>query len=426
MPEQSPEQRQDTTQSPRAPVLRNFSYPTSVGSSAPASSYTPREGQTTWDQLGELCNFSPDSVGKARTVEQPFFYRRDSEPYMSLSGQESDFNTSYWRSQVPAYDESTKGESRPGKNKRPGAILGLSLPHVHTKQAPGPDGGSPERETKSYRAAKTLSLGNYIFPRRNPVKTRRKHTSWGSSKGDSHLTYSRTCSPPHNTLARPVSSCGVLISEPIREHGDTGLGAKVSASKHRRSNTLISFQDEVDRPACSSSPSSRQFSRIGALRRRSGSQGRFSFDTTLLGDSEEAGRDAGRDHDDRKEGKGRWLSQLRDWISAPEPPTWTLKQHTKDAFKKAGVALRDLRTSAELHLPAGSLLSGPIDSRGPNDPAPELKEMVTEGREGCKREQQVYNSNAQMSQGSRSSTSQGSSLSIAAASSTTNDTEHWT
>lgn len=69
-----------------------------------------------------------------------------------------------------------------------------------------------------------------------------------------------------------------------------------------------------------------------------------------------------------KEAKGRWLSQLKDWVSTSEPSSQALKQHKKDTFKKAGVALDDPQATAKLHAPIGELPEEAIKpaGRGPD------------------------------------------------------------
>lgn len=53
-----------------------------------------------------------------------------------------------------------------------------------------------------------------------------------------------------------------------------------------------------------------------------------------------------------KEDIERWLSQLKSWFVTSEPSSQAFKQHKKDIYKNAGVALDDPRASAKLHIPA--------------------------------------------------------------------------
>ena len=58
--------------------------------------------------------------------------------------------------------------------------------------------------------------------------------------------------------------------------------------------------------------------------------------------SENAGRPK------RKVGMGQWLSQVISWLTMREPSDQAFKQHKKDTYKNAGVALDDPRASAKL------------------------------------------------------------------------------
>lgn len=72
------------------PVLRNFSYPINVTNNAPVPTPTVwEERPSTWDQLGEICNFSHSTKPWARQdrtvrLEDPFLYTTDRTPYKRL------------------------------------------------------------------------------------------------------------------------------------------------------------------------------------------------------------------------------------------------------------------------------------------------------------------------------------------------------
>ncbi|KAI1828090.1 hypothetical protein F4861DRAFT_242702 [Xylaria intraflava] len=73
------------------PVLRNFSYPTNITYSNPSPSTfsVQREPPSSWDQLGEICNFSSGVSSQARRaktvgLEDPFFYSTDRTPHQRL------------------------------------------------------------------------------------------------------------------------------------------------------------------------------------------------------------------------------------------------------------------------------------------------------------------------------------------------------
>ncbi|KAI1756694.1 hypothetical protein F4782DRAFT_278021 [Xylaria castorea] len=76
------------TQDVTPPVLRNFSYPTNITNSKTPSSTSA--SPSTWEQLGEICSFSPDITSRTRLdrtagLEDPFFYTTERTPYKQLA-----------------------------------------------------------------------------------------------------------------------------------------------------------------------------------------------------------------------------------------------------------------------------------------------------------------------------------------------------
>lgn len=74
-----------------------------------------------------------------------------------------------------------------------------------------------------------------------------------------------------------------------------------------------------------------------------------------------------------KEGRARWLAQIKDWFSASEPSTQAFKQHRQETFKKAGVDMNDAQAHARLHAPIGSI---PDDAIKPSVPGLEPEEVA--------------------------------------------------
>ena len=107
-----------------------------------------------------------------------------------------------------------------------------------------------------------------------------------------------------------------------------------------------------------------------------------------------------------KEGKGRWLSQLKDWVSTSEPSSQALKQHKKDTFKKAGVALDDPQATAKLHAPIGEL---PEEAIKPAGRGPDPEEVLLRKAEQRRKARGSYSG---MSSGSRTSHSFSSGSSV--------------
>ncbi|KAI0447424.1 hypothetical protein F4803DRAFT_322564 [Xylaria telfairii] len=108
-----------------------------------------------------------------------------------------------------------------------------------------------------------------------------------------------------------------------------------------------------------------------------------------------------------KEGKSRWLSQLKEWVSVSEPSTQALKKYKKDTYKKAGIALDDPLANAKLHLPVASI---PRDAIKPGGRGPDPEEIALQ-KAKHRREARGLLAAAGSSRGSRSSSGHHSSSS---------------
>ncbi|KAI1649805.1 hypothetical protein F4815DRAFT_135688 [Daldinia loculata] len=118
------------------PVLRNFSYPINVGSlrQPPAFPSLPIAQQTAWDQLGELYNFSPESVSRAREaktlgLDDPFSFRSETESYSQLDDEDSDGNQEFGigvSSEQLDRESLSREDPMPRKKLRRSTLLNLS------------------------------------------------------------------------------------------------------------------------------------------------------------------------------------------------------------------------------------------------------------------------------------------------------------
>ncbi|KAI0447425.1 hypothetical protein F4803DRAFT_322588 [Xylaria telfairii] len=125
-------QRATTIPDITPPILRNFSYPTNIiNSNTP---FSTSASPSTWEQLGEICSFSPDTASRTfrdRTagLEDPFFYTTDRTPYKQLIDPDEGRNV---------YDGGKRStnlgpltiEKRVEKRQRRSTLLGLSSPQV--------------------------------------------------------------------------------------------------------------------------------------------------------------------------------------------------------------------------------------------------------------------------------------------------------
>lgn len=106
--------------------------------------------------------------------------------------------------------------------------------------------------------------------------------------------------------------------------------------------------------------------------------------------------------------KGRWFSQIKDWVTTTEPSNQALKDYKKDAFRRAGTTPKDPRATAKLHIPTTTL---PPEAIRPSGPGPDPEEIVMRKAAQRRKLRQSFGTAGSISGGSRSSASQHSSLS---------------
>ncbi|KAI0432957.1 hypothetical protein F5Y09DRAFT_352698 [Xylaria sp. FL1042] len=371
------------------PVLRNFSYPTNLTNNNPSPS-TPvvlEEPPSTWDQLGEICNFSPSAAHHTRQdriagLEDPFFYTTERTPYKRLIDLDDKLDTN-----VDA-KQSTD-----------------SVPWTH-RTAKNVEKGGPN--DKGTHVSKNQSIGDHIFSQKCNITTRLKRNSLGHHKTSSSFDASRFLARRPSSLERPISSSGVpLIDTRLTHYADTTTNP--GASLPFSAGELIEeFSTNPEEVALISYALSGSYT-MGTEPRdsRSNSQGLHVAPNSqrLSGEWQCGGRASESHKHKEKEGKSRWFSQLKEWVSISEPSTQALKNYKKDTYNKAGIALDDPLANAKLHLPVASL---PPDAIKPGGRGPEPEEMII--RKAIQRKQaRELLPLMGTSQGSRSSASHRSS-----------------
>ncbi|OTA64523.1 hypothetical protein K449DRAFT_392598 [Hypoxylon sp. EC38] len=126
-------QRPTTPQRFTPPVLRNFSYPFNVGNPEPPPPFPheSRPGKTAWDQLGEICSFSPSGTsrtGQARLfgLDNPFLFKAEIERYARLDDSESEtFEVGIASEQLIDRESPPPEELNARKRQRRSTLLGL-------------------------------------------------------------------------------------------------------------------------------------------------------------------------------------------------------------------------------------------------------------------------------------------------------------
>ncbi|KAI1367984.1 hypothetical protein F5Y08DRAFT_336011 [Xylaria arbuscula] len=357
------------------PTLRNFSYPTNVTNNNLLVPKPTARGErpSTWDQLGEICNFSSNTrpcTRQDRTagLEDPFFYTTDRTPYRRLVDIDENHNIN-----LTANESTILGrQARVPKDK------GRKLPAIEF-------------------------VGDQIVPQKCSLTAKLKRSSLGHHKTSSAFDTPRLLTRP-NSLERPMSSSGVpLIDTRLSHLTNDAIKLSVDRRSFARSPIEEFFLDSdktnhlsynlSDRYIITMDPPS---SRSSPNRSKVPSEGR-QYDTR----ASETNRGKG------KEGKNRWFSQLKEWISVSEPSTQALKNYKKDTYNKAGIALDDPLAKAKLHLPATSL---PPDAIKPGGRGLEPEEVVIKKAIQRKKAQAGL-----ISQGSQSTTSHYSSTSTVTA-----------
>lgn len=347
------------------PVLRNFSYPTSVASGikTPTLPKSDRTTQTSWDQLGDICSFSPNSPPRAVTaLEDPFFFRSDESQYTPIPDEEDQAHSHGNSSHINVTKASSKAEPSTRKKQRRSALLGLSTGQSQNTSLFTRSSNTPRTRTKVPRSH---SLGDHIFPYTSSVTARLKRNSLGQHKVTSSFDASQLAIFQSTTPDRPASSTGVPVVDTRLKLANSPIGPPpLNTSQSSPADPL-----NVSTEASNMDPSFRKESGISS----SGIVGRIRGNSTAEYDKRKC-----------KEGKGRWLAQIKDWVSVSEPSTQALKQHKMETYKRAGIALDDPRANAKLHLPSSTL---PPDAIKPSGRGPEPEEIARMKAEQRKRRQ---------------------------------------
>ncbi|KAI1132079.1 hypothetical protein F5Y10DRAFT_284579 [Nemania abortiva] len=364
------------------PALRNFSYPTNItkSSTSPSTSETP----STWDQLGEICNFSPDITSRTRRdraagLEDPFFYTTDRTPYKQLVDLEEEIIT----------DREAR-HSTDSKNVE-----------------------NCDFRDKGTKLSKNHSVGDHIFSPKSKITARLKRNSFGHyyKASSSSFDTSRLLARQSNSLERPMSSSGVpLIYTSLTRSSSTAARTIVSPLSFQADTTDGISANSEKSAFTSSTKSDLHVVEMDPFSSRSSPQGQHHAENQS-GNQQRNGHasDSHKPKGKGKEGKARWLSQLKEWVAVSEPSTQALRNYKKDTYKKAGVALDDPLANAKLHLPVASL---PPDAIKPGGRGPGPEKIALQRAMQRKKALESLPM-AGTSQGSRSSASHCSSSSSA-------------
>ncbi|KAI1105234.1 hypothetical protein F4804DRAFT_350989 [Jackrogersella minutella] len=374
---QAPSLRPTTPQHFSPPVLRNFSYPTNVGSpeQPPQFPSVPPVGQTAWDRLGEICNFSPDSISrtghtKTLTLDDPFFFKSGEELYSRLDDEIDRFGFSISPEQL--FDHESLSQEEP-------------------------------KARKKQRRSDRIFAQNYI------VTSCLKRNSLGQHKAAASLDTSRLMLLPSGSPDRPASSSGVpLIDTKVRSPSPaTRFGPSLLLPREGTGDFSLDSEEELLILQTTTSMKSLDMDPDHHGKPPYGSSGLVQ---NVVGDTNSSKRNdlvTEPTKNKAKDGKHRWLSQFKGWVSVSEPSAQALKQYKKETYEKAHIALDDPQANAKLHLPIGTLPPEAIKPAGGPDP----EEVAMKQVEQRKKMELSGSRTGGTSQGSRSSISRYSSSS---------------
>ncbi|KAI0459415.1 hypothetical protein F5B21DRAFT_499595 [Xylaria acuta] len=367
------------------PVLRNFSYPTNIINSNTPSS-TPAS-PSTWEQLGEICSFSPDIDSRTRRdrtagLEDPFLHTTDRTPYKRLAGPIEILNA----------DHVDKHSTD----------LGL----LNVERAKNVEkGGLKDKDTK---VSRKHSISDHIFSQKSNITARLKRSSLGHHKTSSSFDASRFLVRRSGIPERPTSSSGVPLIDTRLTHSTSKITKPIAPPPFFLGHTVEGSSADLERATnISCTLSGSYIVEMGPYNPKDNRQGLHYPKPNLeaLSGDQRCASEVRKGKG--KEGKSRWLSQLKEWVSISEPSSQALKNYKKNTYKKAGIALDDPLANAKLHLPVASM---PRDAIKPGGRGPEPEEIAFQ-RAKHRKEARGLLAVAGTSGGSRSSSGRCSSLS---------------
>ena len=99
----------------------------------------------------------------------------------------------------------------------------------------------------------------------------------------------------------------------------------------------------------------------------------YESDLSTISGDEKRGDARATEHSNGQ-GKAKWLSQVKRWLSASEPSAKAMKQQKRDAYLKHNIDPKDPRAAAKMHIPFGRVPAGATTST--TGPSPEKALMA--------------------------------------------------
>ncbi|KAK8137725.1 hypothetical protein PG984_001105 [Apiospora sp. TS-2023a] len=382
-----------------APIPRNFSYPISISTGSCPQNHpdTSNRERSNCEQVGEVSSASPYSGPQGRLwPEELLLSKSGQHPNIQPPEYNGNFAVRRQLDQLGSHKPPSKEKTSTSKKQRRSTLLSLSASYTRSATSIGDilESAEPrESSLKPNKAPKAHFFGDFTLPHKPP---RFKRTSLIRHKTASSFDASQLVKLYTTSPQRPASGSRTCV--PSSKEPELAVEAfPPYAWEHIGDGSIHLSQLPEHHPASKSSKMNTNDNKCAAVDRRSSMGGRKRGNSTSEVDKRKG-----------KEGKGRWLSQLKEWVSVSEPSTQALKQHKRDTYKRAGIAMDDPRAGAKLHIPTTTLPSNAIK---PSGRGPEPEEIAKRNIENKKRLRQSFSTTGGTSQGSRSSTSQHSSMS---------------
>ncbi|KAI1466839.1 uncharacterized protein F4812DRAFT_68283 [Daldinia caldariorum] len=393
------------------PVLRNFSYPLNVGiTSQPLLFPSPPEiEQTAWDQLGERYNFSPDSIFRARETKTPVFkdsfsFRPETESYSQVDEKDGneDEELSVTASSEQLDQESLSQEDTiPRKKQRRSTLLNFTSTRSQDPSVLYKSAEKDGLKDRTLKLTKGQLSGDRIFPQTATITSRIKRNSSGQHKTTASLDTSRLITLSSSDVDRPASSSGV-------SHIDATANFPSITVRYAPLPLIISQESKLvkfgERPSVSQITGAMQSLGMDHTYRTNPPHENNGMDRNMIGNSgnnKASPPPAEPMKHKKKDGKRRWMSQLKNWVTASEPSAQALKQYKKETYDKAHISLDDPQANAKLHLPIAALPQNAIKPAGSGPDPEDIFSKRTERRKRLR----YSGTGSSKTQGSKSSSS---------------------
>lgn len=254
------------------------------------------------------------------------------------------------------------------------SLLGLLAPQRSNKASVIENGLKSERDLHQNLKLKEDHLSFQAFPFNSSKRVSdQKHALLLRHKVVKSLDLSfaqlRSQSPP-----RPASSLGITTVD-TRTIAPQKIGLAID-EEDNHPGTLLELEDVemVLRHKISETDV-----KMSSPRRVTSNQSQSNC-TTSTANVDRSPTKGRREGLKPKDGKNRWVSQVKDWFSTGEPSSHDWKQLKKQEFQRCGVAMDDPDASAKLHAPIGAIPEEAIKPSSGPDPEALAKKRAEQRR----------------------------------------------